>query len=767
MKIKQGIIAVLAVLISLTIKANLVVEDFNASRTYSADCCPEYGSYLSFETNMVQNGSGTLVVQATDNGGFYHEKTGYILWNITGQTNLVLTARRLPTNQASNCVVVLRDFSDRYIAYNFPMLSFATNSFTSVAKNILTPDWQGAASFDFSAIISLDVHGGFTDDDLPFAMEFDNLAALGTGSIDLQIKYTFVTNAFTLKWSAPISTLLQSCTNLSQHSWLSETNVSTSGFSSSFLVSLTNASKFYRLLPVTNSGNQIIASSGGLGGNTGGNAGGLFPKGGKPIAHPNGGLSPNPTNPPPGITYYTNFIDIASYTGNSTNSRAAYFPGWRTDSQSEYTLNYDSHNGGADSFYWRIYTNLTYDPNQQNGYRWTRIDNSQNLFSWTTSWDPSSTNWPDGLRTESGSNEQRWATAPYTTVADIPWAKINMTAISDPVQTGNLCYGWSCAYTGIVSRVDDTHLHLHTGLNALNNNYKYVLITSAASRVDSLSLGFTDTFTPDSGSVAPYATYTGLSWSNITVLGKPLNADSCVLIKTTPAATNDATPTITGASNYTFAVEIIQQSVESLTRLYHPLFDVPPFTVPVPKLLDLQNHFNNGTDFLAEDNDTKINDSDPVAAVSTNTSSVYLSDDVPTYVEFEVTDGPTVTNVLTRRTGPVFPSAYKSAEFYRVRSNPSADALLAISDATIKIVKTLQYSGGAADGLAPIGTSSILLIHTLPGIAGPHEWGHTRGLEHRGTSSNPGPITNALMNPSNYTNDYKVNRYERSLLAPP
>ena len=149
----------LCIFIIYSAKADMVLEDFNTARVYSTNL-DSYGAYLAFEGNTFQAGDGVLTVQATDNGGFYHEGFGSILWNLTAKTNLMLTACRLPDNQASNCVVVLRDLSGNYASYSFPMLSFATNALTSISKYLLTPDWQTDGTFDFSSVAALDVHGG-------------------------------------------------------------------------------------------------------------------------------------------------------------------------------------------------------------------------------------------------------------------------------------------------------------------------------------------------------------------------------------------------------------------------------------------------------------------------------------------------------------------------------------------------------------------------------------------------------------------------------
>jgi hypothetical protein len=84
---------VLTLLISMPASAGILIDDFNAARSYPP-CCGEYGAYYSFESNVVQNGSGTLVIggSASDNGGFYRDQQGPVLWNFTAQSNLVLVA---------------------------------------------------------------------------------------------------------------------------------------------------------------------------------------------------------------------------------------------------------------------------------------------------------------------------------------------------------------------------------------------------------------------------------------------------------------------------------------------------------------------------------------------------------------------------------------------------------------------------------------------------------------------------------------------------
>jgi hypothetical protein len=223
---------VLAHFLVWPVSAGIILDDFNITRPYPP-CCGEYGANFSFESNVVQNGSGTLVIGGTarDNGGFYHDQKGKVLWDFTGQSNLIVRAKVLAGNEAENFIVVFRDANQKRMLFKFPFSILNSNNFTALSKPLFTPDWTDADAsqpFDYARIISMDLMGEFTQVDLPFRLELDSIevqehsvpSAVALSGGQLQQK----TNSPELKGTnsvvSAISTLAQSSiavTNLPEH----------------------------------------------------------------------------------------------------------------------------------------------------------------------------------------------------------------------------------------------------------------------------------------------------------------------------------------------------------------------------------------------------------------------------------------------------------------------------------------------------------------------------------------------------------------------
>jgi hypothetical protein len=174
---------ILTLLIAMPAAAGILIDDFNAARSYPP-CCGEYGAYYSFMSNILQNGSGTLIIggTASDNGGFYRDQRGPVLWNLTAQSNLVVWAKTIDGNQATNFYIVFRDANLNRIRFAFAFSNLSSSNFTMVSKPLLSPDWadvEGNLPFDYTKITSMDLYGEFTEDDNPLRLELDSIQTQG------------------------------------------------------------------------------------------------------------------------------------------------------------------------------------------------------------------------------------------------------------------------------------------------------------------------------------------------------------------------------------------------------------------------------------------------------------------------------------------------------------------------------------------------------------------------------------------------------------
>jgi hypothetical protein len=181
---KTGLVCALCLLFVRAAAAGILIDDFNAARSYPP-CCGEYGAYYSFTSNILQNGSGTLVVggTASDNGGFYRDQQGSVLWNFTAQSNLVLAAKVIAGNTATNFYVVFRDAAGKRLLYAYAFADLNSTNFTTITKPLFAPDWvemqEGEPPFDYTRIISMDLYGEFTEDDNPLRLELDSIQTQG------------------------------------------------------------------------------------------------------------------------------------------------------------------------------------------------------------------------------------------------------------------------------------------------------------------------------------------------------------------------------------------------------------------------------------------------------------------------------------------------------------------------------------------------------------------------------------------------------------
>jgi len=172
---------------------------------------------------------------------------------------------------------------------------------------------------------------------------------------------------------------------------------------------------------------------------------------------------------------------------------------------------------------------------------------------------------------------------------------------------------------------------------------------------------------------------------------------------------------------------------------------------------------------LATDDDAKIADDDPSVAPNTNAASLYFNDDVPVYVEFVLTNGPTNLCVFTKDLRPVI-SLTNDATFHvkfqsgleQLHAQPGN--LILVKDITLNETNVII---GEAGGIGPMPPSIVISEAADPGTL-IHEWGHSCGIYHRNTLN--GLLnrslddTNAIMHKYFYPGSNKINRPEKQIM---
>lgn len=765
---KTTLLRLFLVLVTLTAKshADIVIDDFNTNRTY-APCCGEYGTYDSFTNNITQSGGGTLAIggNATDNGGFYREGFGNVLWNFTGPTNLVLSLRARAGNTATNLLVTFRDVFGVSIMFRFSLAGLSTNSFTNLIKTLRTPDWTNDHQFAYSHVSSLDVYGEYAASDNALRVELDSLIAVGPVlefgppinlyRDDPNIVLTWQTNS-------AAAFVLQSATNLAGP-WTNEATASITGSVHQAAFRATNGLKFYRLMNTNGSsfaGPSGKAAINWLGGVSESTRGGDW-------------NVPTPLyrikaiGPPPIITYTSNFIDVASYSGRSTNHgfHEIFYP-TPGDFDIWYTLDFSDHTGGSANY--RILESVGHSGTTGNP--WIRTSN--NVFTYQDNFYASSNTW---LRTQAGYTEPTGNASTNPTVVarpTIPFAHVALTTLLESFGDTNV--GGSTGGRSYAARQDDTQLHLHTGQLETNEFSKWVLLSVTASAqwpVYTL-YAVVDVYDapplPQDGSVTRFLHAANIPFSNITCRSTVPNADNKIFLPHPTASTFDATPFVTPDTNFFFSVSIIPHPVVPLTRAFHPLFDQPPSTVP--RLTTLRLKYFEGSKILANDAGVKIPDNDSSVAFNNNETSLYRNDDAPAYVEFRIAEGPMTTNVYSRTFQSVFTPPWHDQKYLDIVTQTAAFSLLGNAQANIKQVKTIGYNGKTLAAVTAPGLRSTILADIANPVTVIHEFGHSCRLEHRGETNgvgqnlNPGNGGNAVMDPNTDLTNVKINRYERDVI---
>lgn len=760
---------ILALILSLTLptvssRGDVVIDNFNASRTYAA-CCGEYGTYDSFTNNVTQNGGGTLAISgaATEGGGLYREGFGNSLWNFLGPTNLGLTLRSLPGNTTTNLNVSFRDLWGGAILFTFSWNTLGSNSFTNITKTLHSPDWTNAQPFEYGYVKSVDLFGSYGTANSTLRLELDSLSAIGPVlTFGPAIEILRDGNNVTLRWPTNGSQgfNLQSATNVTGP-WTNESSPVQTGMVYQATYASTNGDKFFRLMKSDGSGFSFSLSQ-----DTYGATEPLKDvTSQKPMDYAESLATQKQVGPPATSVGFSNYIDIASYSGWSSNTEfEVFYSEVEIDVQTAFAFNFSDHSGGTASFNFFQCDLHTADPNPP--HKWIRQTN--HTFTYLETFSPTSNNWPGGWRTESGyapltgsAGANRQVERPF-----VPYAQIQ-----------NLGYFHTYGYTNqhttpppgwmrSLYRQDDTRLHLHTGLLESNQIAKFVLLSVSATYASGLD--FPEDAWPENSSVAVSTTSGSIAFSNITCLQNVPNADSKMFLALSPSRADDATPSVTPNTNFFFGVSVLDHHYVELTRSYHPLFDKPPANTPRLSILKLLYH--QGSLILGTDHDAKIPDGDPSVAESTNASSLYRNDDAPAYVEFRIFDGPLTTNVYTRDLRPVFPSPWNNQKYYNIESPTDAQNLLGNANSNIKQVNSIDINGQQYAGLTFAGVRSTLLSEMANAVTVIHEFGHSCGLEHRdftnalGQLVNPGSLGNAVMDGTNYMSNVEINRVERDAI---
>jgi hypothetical protein len=306
-------------------------------------------------------------------------------------------------------------------------------------------------------------------------------------------------------------------------------------------------------------------------------------------------------------------------------------------------------------------------------------------------------------------------------------------------------------------RSDVTELHLHTGLLESDQIHKLVLLSSIVNEAYGAE-------NPQSPWKPQIVVSNQIGFTNISLLGSQLDANDSYFGPVAVNAQLNATPQVSGFNNYVFHVSLGGHKIVRLNRTYHPDFHFPSLgAVSVPSLLRIQAIYFTASLLLGKDNDAKIRDLSVQA--STNSGSVYRSDDVPAYVEFRISDGPSNMCVYTGTSLPVFSTNFSGKQYFDLADPASAERLVHNGSSNLKIVNSINYNGPKL-GLTALGAQPALtvLVDNAGPVTAAHEWGHSCGLDHRGLPQNPGPTEEAIMADPFSLQAKHINRFERDAM---
>jgi hypothetical protein len=692
----------------------------------------------------VQNGSGTLLLSGTDNGGVYWGNGTTVMFDLRNQTNIIVRAKTFASNLSTNFYLWLHDWDSAEVTYRFPFSALNTNGFAWLTNDLSTPVFGDATNFNFAHVVAIDLIGDFSSDEQPFALEVDAISTLGPPVVyGPPIGFIVFTNRVDLFWPTGSGSgfMLQSAPTLSG-TWTNESGVSVTNTNFVVSKSFADTNRFFRL-----SKSQTFPLHGGSGKKS---ADGFRTGVGdseketeiEDIAESPWNSSAKSVTPPAiTTTVYTNYLDVASFTKRIGWSYYAAGDNGEPTYDEEHTgfRDWSDHSGGSST---DVTTNYAHD-HTSNPVHWFRTGIDY-LSGYVTTW-PTPTN---GV-------QLNVFTGATNAVSYRPATWNEQTAFISTNNGGTFYDDASCVvqsgYRSVLTYTD-----LHTG-DPHSNSSVFVSLEVTCTSVDAIN------FAGEITQTSP------VSFTNISVAGIPLDEEGRVLMQAAARSVTNVTPKVTGGSNYYYSIKIIGHPIISINRTYHPIYHLPG-TPPIPKLATLQSNFNAGAIMLHRDDDAKIKDAD--APESTNSSSVYQTDDVSHLCEFRISDGPNNTNMLTKppRLLPVFPKEYAARNYFDLRDETSISNLFRYRGAQIKQVRTITRNNNtnilamAKEGMKPM--NAIFTSRADPGTC-IHEWGHSCGIAHRGDTNylgewNYGPNLNAIMAATNAANQVEINRYERN-----
>ncbi|MFN7140810.1 MAG: hypothetical protein ACK4UN_15850 [Limisphaerales bacterium] len=146
------------------------------------------------------------------------------------------------------------------------------------------------------------------------------------------------------------------------------------------------------------------------------------------------------------------------------------------------------------------------------------------------------------------------------------------------------------------------------------------------------------------------------------------------------------------------------------------------------------------------------------------------SDDVPLYVEFKITSAPIAWGVITNTVnGTNLVIDFMESRFFENVTPQDADLLYDYG--SFSQVKQIRSFQGLVNGVG--GPKGIVLPASPRQDTVIHEWGHKKGLGHRGQTNSNNPSSGSIaedqmaimyfQSPTN-GNRTEINRFERSLL---
>lgn len=170
--------------------APVLIDNFNAARAWPVGFATEYGTYDSFDGQVVQDGGGTLVIggAANEQGGLYRDRGGDTLYNLTGRTQIEVTAKISLDNAADTFIVAMADADGTEFYYSFATSGLNNATFTTLAHDLSKPDSIPSAGddgmLDLANIVSFNIRGDYSSN-AALRLVLDNLQVGGQDQLDV------------------------------------------------------------------------------------------------------------------------------------------------------------------------------------------------------------------------------------------------------------------------------------------------------------------------------------------------------------------------------------------------------------------------------------------------------------------------------------------------------------------------------------------------------------------------------------------------------